>query len=551
MTNTVDQLPRSAEDSDIVYVQRPSASDGVQEDGVSAARTYYCCRYGKVMKALTRLKENNPLYHDVKVVNPPEQHFQEECEEMQDGVDESGVVRSNTLMPDIPVSKLIQDGTFPVHQLERITTAPVSVFTEPQLELMAFPTLYPDGKNGFGTYRNAKVSPLDYFQARVMSSDARWAQHASYLFWACNIVEAYKLQSSISVALHLRNPGTKDSMKKGEKCEQRKEHCLTAGDLRSSSAEDNPDVRENCYSFMRDIQGTAAYWQAAKIQLFAMLRPLGPPTFFIMFSTDDHHWKDLMVVLAKCTGQNLTEDHVDRLTDEEKKELMASNPVVTARHFAHRFQCLVKEVIKGSGKPIGEVIDYFWRIEFQLRGSPHVHSLWWIKDAPDLDTKAGSQSAPEFIDRYISVRVPDEGCGEDDLRSAILRVQQHKHTSTCEKTTKRKKECRFDFPRPLSSETRRKNNNDMGNKSRFYLLKRSKGEENVNAYNADLLAWQANMDIQLIGSVYGTDSYICSYMCKGESEEVKKAIREALNNLPASASIRKKLSKVGNTMLSH
>ena len=487
MTNTVDQLPRPAEDSDIVYVQRPSASDGVQEDGVSADRTYYCCRYGKVMKALTWLKENNPLYHDVKVVDPPEQHFQEESEEIQDGVDESGVVRSNTLMPDIPVSKLIQDGTFPVHQLERITTAPVSVFTEPQLKLMAFPALYPDGENGYGTHRNAKVTPLDYFQAGVMSIDARWAQYASYLFWACNIVEAYKLQSSISVALCLRNPGTRDSTKKEEKSEQRKEHCLTAGDLRSSSAEDNPDVRENCYSFMRDIRGTAAYWQAAKIQLFAMLRSLGPPTFFITFSADDHHWKDLMVVLAKCTGQNLTEDHVDRLTDEEKKELMASNPVVTARHFAHCFQCLVKEVIKGSGKPIGEVIDHFWRIEFQLRGSPHVHSLWWIKDAPDLDTKAGSQSASEFIDIYISVRVPDEGCGEDDLRSAILRVQQHKHTSTCEKTTRRKDECHFDFPRPLSSETRLKNNNDMRNKSRFYLLKQSKGDENVNAHNADLL----------------------------------------------------------------
>ena len=271
MTNTVDQLPRPAEDSDIVYVQRPSASDGVQEDGVSAARTYYCCRYGKVMKALTWLKENNPLYHDVKVVNPPEQHFQEECEEMQDGVDESGVVRSNTLMPDIPVSKLIQDGTFPVHQLERITTAPVSVFTEPQLELMAFPTLYPDGKNGFGTYRNAKVSPLDYFQARVMSSDARWAQHATYLFWACNIVEAYKLQSSISVALRLRNPGTKDSTKKEEKCEQRKEHCLTAGDLRSSSAEDNPDVRENCYSFMifGELQHTGRQQRSSCLQCCA------------------------------------------------------------------------------------------------------------------------------------------------------------------------------------------------------------------------------------------------------------------------------------------
>ena len=366
-------------------------------------------------------------------------------------------------------------------------------------------------------------------------------------------METYKLQSSISVALRLRNPATRNSSSKEKReNEETKSHYLTAGDLKSSSAGENPDVRENCYSFMRDIRGTAAYWQSAKIQLFAMLRSLGPPTFFITFSADDHHWNDLMVVLAKCSGQNLTEDEVDKLTDEDRRKLMASNPVVTARHFAHRFQCLVKEVIKGSGTPIGEVIDFFWRIEFQLRGSPHVHSLWWIKDAPDLDTKAGNQSAPAFIDRYISVRVPDEGCGEDELRSTILRVQQHKHTSTCQKTSKRKQECRFDFPRPLSLETRVKNNDDAGNKSRFYILKRSKGEENINAYNPDLLlAWQANMDIQLIGSVYGTASYICSYMCKGESEEVKKAIGDALNNLPPNASIRKKLSKVGNTMLSH
>ena len=217
-----------------------------------------------------------------------------------------------------------------------------------------------------------------------MSIDARWAQHASYLFWACNIVEAYKLQSSISVALCLRNPGTRDSTKKEEKSEQRKEHCLTAGDLRSSSAEDNPDVRENYYSFMTDIQETAAYWQAAKIQSFAMLHSLGSPTFFITFSADDHHSSTSILPLV------------------------------------------------------------------------------------------------------------------------------------------RKKECHFDFPRPLSSETRLKNNNDMGNKSRFYLLKQNKGDENVNAHNADLLAWQANMDIPLIGSVYGTASYICSYMCKGESDEVKK-----------------------------
>ena len=54
-----------------------------------------------------------------------------------------------------------------------------------------------------------------------------------------------------------------------------------------------------------------------------------------------------------------------------------------------------------------------------------------------------------------------------------------------------------------------------------------------------------------MGSVYGTDAYVCSYMCKSESEEVRKAIRDALESLPPQASTRKHLSKIGNTMLTH
>ena len=180
------------------------------------------------------------------------------------------------------------------------------------------------------------------------------------------------------------------------------------------------------------------------------------------------------------------------------------------------------------------MVDDFWRIEFQLRGSPHVHFMCWIKDAPNLDTTVGRQITPQYIDRYISVNIPNEGSKDEQLRSLVMHVQQHHHTVTCKKATNRRpnvKDCRFDFPPPLSEVTRLKNNDDPGNKSRFYVLKRSEGEENCNPYNAHLLkAWKANMDIQLIGSVYGTAAYVCSYMRKSESEEVRKAIRDALES---------------------
>ena len=561
----VSQLPRPPSGEDIVYVQRPDSTTETESQSVELGVRYLRCRYSKVMGALGWLKINNPLYEDVIINGVTEDMFDDEedsngSEESEDAhahneeLQESGVVRLDVLHPNIPAVELLQEenAVQQVHQLQRVTATPLSIFQDRHnLEVQAFPTLYPDGVNGFGTPRAVKISPLEYFQVRMLNADSRWACHPAYIFWACNIVEAIKLQSSISIALRMRSFRDPSSNRREDRRTEEM-RLLTAGQLRGR-LDDNPHLRENCYSFMRDIRGTQAYWNSVKIQLYAMFRTLGPPTFFITLSADDNNWTDLMVVLSKCKGQNLSKEQASALSSSEKRALMTTNPVVTARHFAHRFQCLSREVIKGTGQPIGEVLDFFWRIEFQLRGSPHVHSMWWIKDAPNLDTASGRQVAPQYIDRYISVGIPKESDGE--LRELVLRLQQHHHTSTCRKATRRRRnvaECRFDFPRPLCEETRLKSHDDPGNRSRCYLLKRSVGEENINPYNEHLLrAWQANMDIQLIGSVYGTAAYVCSYMCKGESEEVRKAIREALESLPTQASSRKRLSKVGNTMLTH
>ena len=68
-----------------------------------------------------------------------------------------------------------------------------------------------------------------------------------------------------------------------------------------------------------------------------------------------------------------------------------------------------------------------------------------MKDAPNLDMVEGRTAAPDFIDRYISASIPEEGCGEDSLRSVVLRVQRHNHTSTCIKKDKRKKTKKMAF----------------------------------------------------------------------------------------------------------
>lgn len=60
------------------------------------------------------------------------------------------------------------------------------------------------------------------------------------------------------------------------------------------------NLGENCWSFMRS---TAAYWRHASAELFAMVRSLGPATWFMTFSANDMGWDDLAVALHDWEGQ--------------------------------------------------------------------------------------------------------------------------------------------------------------------------------------------------------------------------------------------------------
>ena len=144
----------------------------------------------------------------------------------------------------------------------------------------------------------------DYLRQPCVRADSRWACHLAYIVWACNIVEAIKLQSSISIALRMVSFRDPSSNRREDRWTEEM-RLLTAGQL-CGRLDDDPHLRENCYSFMRDICGTQAYWNSVKIQLYAMFRTLGPPTFFITLSADDNNWTDLVVVLSKCKGQNLS-----------------------------------------------------------------------------------------------------------------------------------------------------------------------------------------------------------------------------------------------------
>ena len=101
--------------------------------------------------------------------------------------------------------------------------------------------------------------------------------------------------------------------------------------------------------------------------------------------------------------------------------------------------------MKSTEKPLGEIVDYGIRIEFQARGSSHAHCVLWVKGTPKFGVDDDNDVC-KFIDKYISCAIPEQ---EGKLKELVLLLQQHKHSTYC----KRNKTCRFNFPKPPSSQT--------------------------------------------------------------------------------------------------
>ena len=112
-------------------------------------------------------------------------------------------------------------------------------------------------------------------------------------------------------------------------------------------------------------------------------------------SAADTRWTDLLRMLAKLNdGIEYSEKEVNNLTWQEKTKLVQKDPVTCSRYFDHRVQEFLNTVLKSACNPTGKVKDFFYRVEFQQCGSPHIQMLIWIENAPILEKKIRRGNSP-------------------------------------------------------------------------------------------------------------------------------------------------------------
>jgi len=106
-------------------------------------------------------------------------------------------------------------------------------------------------------------------------------------------------------------------------------------------------------------------------------------------------------------GKDITDEEVEALSYDEKCKMLNLNPVIVAKHFQYRVEAFFTEVLLSKCQPIGKIVYYALRIEFQMRGSPHLHALLWTVDCPKL-TSETKEAYVEFIDKHVQAYLPNK-----------------------------------------------------------------------------------------------------------------------------------------------
>ena len=260
----------------------------------------------------------------------------------------------------------------------------------------------------------ARVGPQNfglnrYFNARLLDADLRFASDPQYIFYSQFVSELNITYNSVSKAVQKISNAIFD------------EQHITAAQLRDPEKRKHILSSDTGYQFLSKARESPAYWEW---DIFAKLRQLGIPTWFCSFSAENKRWPEILTAI--CTPED-----IDWST---YCNLINGNPVTACRMFQNRVLNFITELILSPAQPIGKISDFFYRTEFQSRGWPNIHCLFWCSNVPVFHSRSINQDFVHYVDKYITCSISEQDT-DPELFEIVTNVQMNlkRHSKACKK----------------------------------------------------------------------------------------------------------------------
>ena len=299
---------------------------------------------------------------------------------------------------------------------------PKHILMDDDFEVLSFPDLFPSGRNGFNTQRERKIDLRRYAHQRVRNCDDRCSLNPEYYFAQQYASEVKQVCGNQGMALRIKRGKTTQGQK------------INAGMLKNSSKVAELIHQDNIMKFLQNVRGSPSYWRKELYEAFAMLKTFGIPSLFMTFSCADMQWPEIVQAIYATEGKPLSESEFAKLGWNDKASAVARNPMISIYQFIERFKA-IHNFLTGKSYPLGKISNFIEKMEFQVRGSPHYHCIYWVDAAPLIGIHSESDVC-KFIDEHICAQIPDKSANE--LYDLVSRLQIHYCSDTCRKGKKRR-----------------------------------------------------------------------------------------------------------------
>ena len=275
-------------------------------------------------------------------------------------------------------------------------STPINEFNTEGYMSCAFPTLFPTGAADFLAPRPLAVTIGNYLKHIMMFEDRRFARHPRFRYFALNTEMRWRaLQAGrIYVRQHPHDAQ------------------LSVEELRDMVGREGEAFSNRVLHYATSLRGTRHYWFKQRSRLIAMVDTLGLPTVFFTHSAADLQWPELACLICP----------EDPHSSSSRNKAVQENPAIADWFFYHRIVKFIDAFYTG----VLGASDYWLRFEWQHRGSPHVHGLAWLPDAPDVKqalatseetSGAAKQALIQYVDKIVSTTNPavlPDGSNVDD-----------------------------------------------------------------------------------------------------------------------------------------
>ncbi len=553
VTSFASSLPRNTKNLDVLIV-RKHGSDNTHKD--------FRVRRSVVLHALLWLKQHNKYYRDVtidmeevkqlpidgnlsNITTIEDASIKIEDKSQQQEENDESYQELGSFVP-ITVQKGTEEETVKKSINERQKPhpdniipwpsrgdTPINEFVTEGYISCAFPTLFPTGNGDFLAPRQRTVTVGNYFKHLMRYEDGRFAKHPRFRYFALNTEMRWRALQTGNIYI---NQHPKDAR-------------LSLEDLKEMISSGGKELSKRVLHYATSLRGTKQFWFKQRSRLISMIDCLGMPTVFFTHSAADNQWPELARLIAENPDES-----------SSRSSAVNNNPAIADWFFYER----ISKFMKTFYVDVLGATDYWFRFEWQHRGSPHVHGVAWLHNAPDIEKLLSSDDSAElldaaeritaYVDGLVSTMnpgIPADGnniinsiplpkikphvCNQQyqginnlemDLVDLVATCQRHTRCSTsyCLKRKRGKQECRFGYPKPLQQVT------TITTQEGEPVVLTSRNDNLLNAYNpVQLSAWRANVDMQYIVSRNKVIKYVAKYATK--SEPRSKGLQEVYSTI--------------------